>query len=46
MPKKHLWAKAKSSASAFAANMGVPMHRKAKKAPAGMKVTNPGKGKK
>jgi len=44
MPKKHLWAKAKSSASAFAANMGVPMHRKAKKAPAGMKAS--GKGKK
>ena len=39
MLKRQLWAKAKSSASAFAANMGLPVHRKAKKAPAGMKVS-------
>lgn len=38
MPKKRNWAKAKSSSGAFASNMGVPMHRKAKKAPAGMKA--------
>lgn len=35
MPKKHLWAKAKASPGMFAANMGIPMHRKARKAPSG-----------
>lgn len=35
--KKRNWGKAKSKPSAFAANMGLPMHRRARKAPAGMK---------
>lgn len=34
--KQHLWMKAKSSPSAFAANMGAPMPRKARHAPSGM----------
>ncbi|HUS88777.1 MAG TPA: hypothetical protein VMW91_05305 [Desulfosporosinus sp.] len=35
--KKRNWSKAKAKPSAFAANMGTPTHRKARKAPAGMK---------
>ena len=31
MPKAHLWAKAKTSPSAGASNMGVPQHRSSKK---------------
>jgi len=33
--KKKNWSKAKAGAGKFAANMGVPMHRKARKAPSG-----------
>ena len=35
--KKQNWSKAKAKPSAFAANMGAPKARKAKKAPVGMK---------